>query len=72
MAYGFFGPMAQSLQNIFDVEGKYFQSMRAGLLAHMAGYPAVMAIEFARKALMSEVRPTFAEVEESTSQLKAS
>jgi chemotaxis protein MotA len=40
-----------------------------GLLAHIGGQPPVMAIEFARKALMSEVRPTFAEVEASTAAL---
>lgn len=71
VAYGFFGPMAQSLRNIYDAEAKFYLSMRAGLLAHMSGYAAPMAVEFARKALMSEVRPTFVEVEESTSQLQA-
>ncbi len=30
-----------------------------------------MAVEFARKALMSDVRPTFAEVEASTANLPA-
>ena len=69
VAYGFFGPMAQSLKAIYDAEAKYFLSMKAGLLAHMAGHSAPIAIEFARKALMSEVRPTFMEVEESTAAL---
>lgn len=72
VAYGFFGPMAQSLRNIYDAEAKYYLSMRAGLLAHMNGYPPTMAIEFARKALMSEVRPSFLEVEEATAQLQSS
>ncbi|MDR3499975.1 MAG: flagellar motor stator protein MotA [Parvibaculum sp.] len=69
-AYGFFGPMAQSLRNIFEAESKYYLSMKAGLLAHMAGYAPAVSIEFARKALMSEVRPTFAEVEQSTANLQ--
>ncbi|HEY8595810.1 MAG TPA: flagellar motor stator protein MotA [Devosiaceae bacterium] len=67
IAYGFFGPIAQSLRNIFESEEKYYLSIRAGLLAHVAGYPPAMAAEFARKSLMSEVRPTFNEVEASTS-----
>ncbi len=71
VAYGFFGPMAQSLRNIYDVEAKYFLSMRTGLLAHMSGYAPVVAIEFARKALMSEVRPSFAEIDEATANLQA-
>lgn len=69
-AYGFFGPMAQSLRNIYEAESKYYLSMKAGLLAHMAGYAPAVSIEFARKALMSEVRPTFMEVEQSTANLQ--
>jgi len=65
-AYGFFGPMAQSLRNIFDAEDKYLLSIRVGLVAHIAGYDPTIAIEFARKALMSEVRPTFAEIDAAT------
>lgn len=69
-AYGLFGPMAQSLHNIYEAESKYYLSMKAGLLAHMAGYAPAVSIEFARKALMSEVRPTFIEVEQSTANLQ--
>ena len=69
-AYGFFGPMAQSLRNAYEAESKYYLSMKAGLLAHMAGYAPAVSIEFARKALMSEVRPTFTEVEQSTANLQ--
>ena len=71
VAYGFFGPMAQSLKNIFEAESKYYLSLKVGLLAHIGGQPPVMAVEFARKALMSEVRPTFAEVEAATANLPA-
>jgi len=71
VAYGFFGPMAQSLRNIYEAESKYFLSMKVGLLAHMSGYAPAIAIEFARKALMSEVRPTFAEIDEATANLPA-
>jgi chemotaxis protein MotA len=71
VAYGFFAPMAQALRNIYEAENKYFLSLKVGLLAHISGQPPVMAIEFARKALMSEVRPTFAEVEAATASLPA-
>lgn len=69
-AYGLFAPMAQSLRTIFEAESKYYLSMKAGLLAHMAGYAPAVSIEFARKALMSDVRPTFLEVEQSTANLQ--
>jgi chemotaxis protein MotA len=71
VAYGFFGPMAQSLRNIFESESKYFLAMKIGLLAHLNGYAPVMAIEFARKTLMSEDRPTFLEVDAATAELPA-
>lgn len=71
VSYGFFGPMAQALKNIYDGEAKYYLSMKTGLLAHMAGNSPEIAIEFARKMLMSEDRPTFAEIDESTAGLSA-
>lgn len=71
VAYGFFGPMAQSLRSTFEAEAKYYQSLKAGLLAHISGQPPVVAVEFARKALMSDVRPTFREVEVATAGLPA-
>jgi len=70
-AYGFFGPIAQALRNIYEAEDKYLLSIKVGLLAHMSGHPPVMAIEFARKTLMSEVRPTFIEIDEATANLPA-
>lgn len=69
-AYGLFAPMAQSLKTIFEAESKYYLSMKAGMLAHMAGYAPAVSIEFARKALMSDVRPTFLEVEQATANLQ--
>jgi chemotaxis protein MotA len=72
VAYGFFGPFAQSLRSIYEAESKYFLSMKVGLLAHISGYAPSIAVEFARKSLMSEVRPSFAEVDEATANLPAS
>jgi chemotaxis protein MotA len=71
VAYGFFAPMAASLKRTYEAESKYYLSLKAGLIAHISGQPPVMSVEFARKALFSEVRPTFSEVEEATSDLPA-
>ena len=70
VAYGFFGPMAQALRNIYEAEAKYLLSMKVGLLAHMSGQSPVMAIEFARKGLMSEDRPSFEEIDQATANLQ--
>jgi chemotaxis protein MotA len=63
LAYGFAGPMASAVKARFDAESKYFVCMKAGILAYMQGYAPAVAVEFARKALNSDVRPSFYEVE---------
>jgi chemotaxis protein MotA len=68
-SYGFFAPMARSLEMTFATETKYYQCMKAGLLAHMMGYAPQVSIEFARKILSEDVRPTFAELEETVTNL---
>lgn len=70
LAYGFVGPIASALKATFEAEAKYLQCIKAGLLAHLQGYAPAVSVEFARKALLSEVRPTFYEVEETTNNLK--
>jgi len=71
VAYGFFGPMAQSLRGTYEAESKYFLALKAGLLAHISGQSPMIAVEFSRKVLMSEVRPSFSEVEAATADLPA-
>ena len=70
VAYGFVAPMSTSLKNTFEADGKYLQCIKAGLLAHLQGYAPAVAVEFARKALLSDVRPDFYEVEKATSELQ--
>ena len=52
-----------------EAEAKYYQCMKAGLLAHMQGYAPAVSVEFARKVLMSDVRPNFYEVEQAAAAL---
>jgi chemotaxis protein MotA len=49
-------------------EGRAFQVVKMALVASVRGYVPSIAIEFARKILMSEVRPSFGDLE---AQLKA-
>ena len=71
LAYGYFGPMSNSLKAILEAESKYFQCLKLGLLAHLQGFAPSISIEYARKTLLSDVRPTFVEVEEATAALPA-
>lgn len=71
VAYGIVGPIAQVLGAVHDAETKYYGCMKAGMLAYLNGYAPAVCVEFARKALESDVRPTFYEVEEAVSELPA-
>ncbi len=64
MAYGMAGPVASNLAQVHEEESKYFECIKAGLIAYMNGFPPAVAIEFARKTLFSHVRPSFYDVEQ--------
>ena len=71
ISYGFVAPIATTLNATYDAETKYYQCIKAGLLAYLQGYAPAICVEFSRKALLSPVRPTFYEVEEAVSALPA-
>lgn len=63
ISYGFIGPIANVVRLLYENEAKYYQCMKAGILACMNGYAPAIAIEFARKTIESDFRPTFYELE---------
>jgi chemotaxis protein MotA len=69
MSYGFVAPLASIIKGVDEADAKYYQCMKAGLLAHMQGYPPAVSVEFARKVLLSTERPNFYEVEQAVSAL---
>ncbi|EPY03572.1 flagellar motor stator protein MotA [Magnetospirillum fulvum] len=69
ISYAFVAPIARNMQLCFDSDHNYFLAMKAGLLGHMQGYAPQVSIEFARKILPDELRPTFQELEETVSNL---
>lgn len=71
MSYGFVAPMASSLKATFNAESKYLFCIKAALLAHMNGSAPAVTVEFARKTLTSDMRPSFYDVEQAVSQLPA-
>jgi len=64
LSYGFVSPMSKSLENTFTADASYMNCIKTGLMGHMQGYAPQISVEFARKTLGSNVKPTFAEVEE--------
>ena len=69
--YAFIGPMARSLEQMYASESRYFQCLKVGMLAHLQGFAPAISIEYARKTLQTDVRPSFTEVEEATQVLPA-
>ncbi len=64
LSYGFVTPMGKSIENTFNADANYLSCIKTAIIGHMQGYAPQISVEFARKSLGSEVRPTFAEVEE--------
>ena len=63
VSYGFIGPIASAMEAKAAEEGKAFEVVKMALVASVRGYAPSVAVEFARKLLYSEVRPTFADLE---------
>jgi chemotaxis protein MotA len=63
LCYGFLGPIASHISKIVDDENSYIHALRVALLAFIKGTPPIMAVEMARRAVPSRVRPSFAELE---------
>ena len=63
LAYGLIGPIASAMRLRAQDEGKAFEVVKMALVASVRGYPPPVAVEFARKLLFSDVRPTFSDLE---------
>lgn len=63
LCYGFIGPLASSMTKANDAESNYYHCLRVALIAFVRGAAPMLAIEFARRAIPSEIRPSFQEME---------
>lgn len=68
LCYGFVGPVAQNMQKIADEEHAFHQVLRVVLLSFVKGTAPIQALEFARRAIPSRLRPSFSEMEKSCKQ----
>ncbi|MDH5395697.1 MAG: flagellar motor stator protein MotA [Gammaproteobacteria bacterium] len=64
MGYGFAGPMAASMGSQAQEEGLILGCAKTCIIATLNGYTPQIAVEFGRKALTSDLRPSFLELEE--------
>lgn len=68
--YGFVGPLAASLTHHTHDAKQYLTCMKHALLSFHKGVAGVIAVEFARRSLFSEVRPGFSELENACNEAK--
>jgi len=64
LAYGYVGPTSQAMEAQVQQEILGFECAKASILAMMSGQAPQMSVEFGRKTLTFEDRPSFQELEE--------
>jgi chemotaxis protein MotA len=63
LSYGLVSPIAANLEKTVDAEGQFYQMLRAGLMAFAKGMAPMIAVEFARRAIPHDLRPSFKDME---------
>ena len=59
LSYGFVAPIASSIENLNAAETRYYHFLKEGVIAFAKGFTPIVAVEFARRAIFAEDRPTF-------------
>ncbi|MCX6155900.1 MAG: flagellar motor stator protein MotA [Candidatus Kapabacteria bacterium] len=64
LSYGFVGPLARAMDFNRTKDARYMQCIKAALLSFAKGAPASVAIEYGRRTIDPDSRPTFKETED--------
>ena len=64
LSYGYMQPLASSIEMMNHENHVLFSSIRAAVVSFAGGAPPAVALEFARKSIEADVRPTAEEMEE--------
>ncbi len=70
LCYGFVSPMASQIENQAEVEEVFLKSIKAGVVAYAKGMAPIVAVEFARRVITTDLRPSFGVVEEACRAIK--
>lgn len=69
-AYGLIEPTATKMAADIEAEGRYLQCIKAALVALQRGAPPIVCVEYARRSIMPEERPSFSEIDKATKEIK--
>ena len=64
LAYGVVGPVAARLRGVVEEEAKYYEMIRAVLVAHLHGNAPQVSVESGRKIVPTHLMPSFPELEQ--------
>jgi chemotaxis protein MotA len=70
MCYGFIGPIATKMGADINAEGRYLSVIKAALVALQRGAPPLVCVEFARRSIYPNDRPSFEEMDTATKEGK--
>ncbi|PZW47109.1 chemotaxis protein MotA [Humitalea rosea] len=70
LAYGMMGPMAARLKGVVEEECKYYEVIRAVLVAHLHGNAPQVAVETGRKVAPTHSMPSFQDLESALQELQ--
>lgn len=69
-AYGLIGPTALKMGADIEAEGRYLACIKAAMIALQRGAPPLVCVEFARRTITPEERPSFEEMDKATKEIK--
>jgi chemotaxis protein MotA len=71
LCYGVLAPIATSIEMQVLANGKYLQCVKEGVLAAARGAAPAIAVEFSRRNIFNDERPSFAELDQALQALKS-
>lgn len=71
MSYGFVQPIATHLELLQQSQARYLECIKAGVVAYAKGNAPIMAVEFSRRVIFSDMRPSFEEVEKAVKSVRS-
>lgn len=70
MCYGFLQPLSAQIEHQASVQDLFLKSIKTGVVAYAKGMPPIVAVEFSRRVIVSDFRPSYGEVEEACRAIK--
>ncbi|PIT99939.1 MAG: flagellar motor stator protein MotA [Bdellovibrionales bacterium CG10_big_fil_rev_8_21_14_0_10_45_34] len=70
-AYGFFSPLAGKIGRNIEADGRYLRCIKVALVALQRGNPPLVCVEYARRSIFPDQRPSFDEMDKALKEKKA-